>query len=325
MFVVTMNVLMFAALAGLGLEASAGGLCTDTRCGGAAKKCCQGSPHLQKKSVCTGSVDCDSCCGWAAGPPTPTPTPTPTPGGLAVARIMPMGDSITLGVGGGGYRADLGGALGSNATTAGHWSYSGLLYGNGGVHCGYNGQTIQWLDAVVAAKAFALQQPTHVLLMAGTNDIFYKDTDPVVGGNATVCVARMEKLLDTAFRTLPEVSVMLSGVTRINATLCANYSAAPWNPPDCPADMQASILEYNARMAASVLQQQQQQRRRVYFHDPNCLDADGTPGVVGRACRPGEALTFNASSDYFTYGIHFSQQGYAKMAKAWQKALAANW
>lgn len=32
-----------------------------------------------------------------------------------------MGDSITLGVGGDGYREDLGGMLGSNATTVGHW------------------------------------------------------------------------------------------------------------------------------------------------------------------------------------------------------------
>mmetsp|Transcript_35150 Transcript_35150/g.100640 ORF Transcript_35150/g.100640 Transcript_35150/m.100640 type:complete len:197 (-) Transcript_35150:50-640(-) len=40
------------------------GLCTDTRCGGAAKLCCEGSTALQKKSMCVGSVTCDSCCGW---------------------------------------------------------------------------------------------------------------------------------------------------------------------------------------------------------------------------------------------------------------------
>lgn len=47
------------------------GRCTDTRCGGAAKMCCEGSPHLQKKNICTGSVDCDSCCGWKNPPPNP--------------------------------------------------------------------------------------------------------------------------------------------------------------------------------------------------------------------------------------------------------------
>jgi len=40
------------------------GLCTDTRCGGAAKLCCEGSTALQKKEICVGSVTCDSCCGW---------------------------------------------------------------------------------------------------------------------------------------------------------------------------------------------------------------------------------------------------------------------
>jgi hypothetical protein len=41
------------------------GICTDTRCGGIAKECCEGSTALQKKAVCVSSVDCDSCCGWA--------------------------------------------------------------------------------------------------------------------------------------------------------------------------------------------------------------------------------------------------------------------
>lgn len=43
------------------------GICTDTRCGGAAWECCEGSPALQHKDVCVGSVDCDSCCGWVEG------------------------------------------------------------------------------------------------------------------------------------------------------------------------------------------------------------------------------------------------------------------
>jgi len=42
------------------------GVCTDTRCGGAAKGCCEGSPALQRKDMCQGSVDCDACCGWVS-------------------------------------------------------------------------------------------------------------------------------------------------------------------------------------------------------------------------------------------------------------------
>ena len=375
---------MAAAAALSTVHAGGGGICTDTRCGGAAKKCCEGSPHLQQKGICVGSVDCDACCGWkSAG--------GGGGGDLSAIRIMPMGDSITLGVGGGGYREDLGGMLGSNATTAGHWSYSGLLYGGGGVHCGYNGQTIQWLEQNIAAKvrekagvvwkqrtttkltpttrkAFALcrasnraapfppfyiwlmtlvyagswgavldrsapgkalqwQNPTHVLIMAGTNDMFFLHDAkaPGVGANATGCVARMEKLIETAFSTLPEVNILLSGVTRINTTLCANYSTAPWNPPNCPSDMQDNILQYNAMMALQV-QGWRQQGRRVSFHDPNCLGPDdGTPGVLGRACTSADPLTFNSSADYFTYGIHFSASGYTKMALAWKKALEHSW
>lgn len=47
---------------------SSEGICSDTRCSGAAKLCCEGSTALQKKSMCIGSVDCDSCCGWVTKP-----------------------------------------------------------------------------------------------------------------------------------------------------------------------------------------------------------------------------------------------------------------
>ena len=46
--------------------ADAGGGCADTKCGGAAERCCAGSPALQRnKDACAaeGSA-CDGCCGW---------------------------------------------------------------------------------------------------------------------------------------------------------------------------------------------------------------------------------------------------------------------
>jgi hypothetical protein len=39
-----------SAMAAVATSGSASGVCTDTRCGGAAKLCCEGSPALQKKS-----------------------------------------------------------------------------------------------------------------------------------------------------------------------------------------------------------------------------------------------------------------------------------
>merc|ERR1712154_714328 len=50
------------------------GICTDTRCGGAAKLCCEGSPALQHKDQCVESTDCDSCCGWNANHTEPDST-----------------------------------------------------------------------------------------------------------------------------------------------------------------------------------------------------------------------------------------------------------
>jgi hypothetical protein len=92
-----------------------GGICTDTRCGGGAKICCENSTALQHPDVCNTALTCDSCCGWRWG------------AGLPTARVLPIGDSITAGVGGGGYRENLGEALAGNSTTAGRWSYVGLL------------------------------------------------------------------------------------------------------------------------------------------------------------------------------------------------------
>jgi lysophospholipase L1-like esterase len=106
--------------------------------------------------------------------PTPTPTPTPVPPAgtplQSCSSIMPLGDSITLGVNG-GYRNDL---------------YTGLLQNNCGVgyvgtqfdqwtrvadkdHEGHPGLAIGGIADSVNAW-MAPTQPNIILLMAGTND-----------------------------------------------------------------------------------------------------------------------------------------------------------
>ena len=47
---------------------------------------------------------------------------------------------------------------------------------------------------------------------------------PGVGANATEAADRMRALLNTIWETAPQTKVLLSAVTLINATLCANYS-----------------------------------------------------------------------------------------------------
>lgn len=228
------------------------------------------------------------------------------------ARIMCLGDSITLGVGGGGYREPLANLIQQH--DGGDWDFVGPMYANGGKHAGYNGWTIKQI-LTVAERDLSVHRPTHILLMAGTNDFFFLgDPKSPDGGNSTDGVARMTKLLDLIFETLPTSTVILSGVTHINASLCAQYSKAPWHPPNCPVSMPTNIVTYNDQMV-NVVQGMHQRGRGVYFHDPNCNRTDA------HACTDGDQSTWS-DGDYFTYGIHFSASGYAKMAAHWHQALS---
>eukprot|EP01052_Picozoa_sp_SAG31_P019189 SAG31_NODE_1389_length_8545_cov_3.081103_9_plen_208_part_00 len=190
------------------------------------------------------------------------------------------------------------------------------MYGNGGKHAGYNGWTIKQI-LKVAEEALTVHQPTHLLVMAGTNDFFYQgDNHPQnkgLGANATVAAERMESLLKLAQDTLPSLqAILLSGVTQINATLCAQYSKAPWHPQNCPTTMPEDITSYNKIMAS--VTRKNGKVGKVFFHDPNCNRTDS------EACTRSDTSTW-ADGDYFTWGIHFSQTGYAKIASHWEQAL----
>lgn len=60
-----MKILTFVA-ALVVFACSSEAICTDTRCGGSARLCCEDSTALQKKSMCIGTATCDACCGWIA-------------------------------------------------------------------------------------------------------------------------------------------------------------------------------------------------------------------------------------------------------------------
>lgn len=210
-------------------------------------------------------------------------------------KIMPLGDSITLGVGGGGYRDPLGKSL---ASLGKGWDYVGPLWSKGN-HAGYNGWTIKQISNVVK-DAVSIHVPDIVLLMAGTNDFFFSHNDPddpTLGANATEAVKRMDTLLGDLFSAHSSCHVLLSGVTNINATLCANYPSAPWHPPACPTDMPKNIAMYN-NLVQTIVTKYKNQGHSIDYHDPN------------PECQFIE-------SDYFTWGIHFSPDGYKKMANSW--------
>lgn len=213
-------------------------------------------------------------------------------------KIMPLGDSITLGVGGGGYRDILGKSLASFGKP---WDYVGPLW-NSGNHAGYNGCTIKQISEFVK-NAMPVHLPDIVLLQAGTNDFFFShnDPDPTRGANATEAVNRMDTLLGNLFSSNQMVHVLLSGVTDINATLCANYPSAPWHPPPCPKDMPQNIVMFN-QLVQTLVTKYKKQGMSIEYHDPN----------------PECEFVF---TDYFTWGIHFSTDGYKKIANSWMTHL----
>ena len=92
----------------------------------------------------------------------------------AAARILPLGDSLTLGVQGqgGGYRAPLGAALKGYSSPFNAGFVGGLYLA--GDHSGYSGHTLSGiLGAVTQARTMELNDPTHVLLLGGTNDFYF--------------------------------------------------------------------------------------------------------------------------------------------------------
>ena len=173
----------------------------------------------------------------------------------------------------------------------------GSMYGCGS-HEGHSGWTCADL-AAIAREAVAVHQPDVILLMCGTNDLFFTGSQrsPAgsAGASASATVGRMAKLLDEVFAAAPKVTLLMSTTAAINATRCRAYK------PPCPAAMPSQIAELNAALPALVAEQQRL-HRDVSLHDVNA-----------------EAAWVEA--DYYTWGIHRSQQGFAKMAGSWERAL----
>jgi lysophospholipase L1-like esterase len=218
-------------------------------------------------------------------------------------RIMPLGDSITLGVGSaGGYRCDLSEML--NGSAVAH-TLVGPMSDKCGGHAGYNGNTLKQIAANIKPAVLDVAAPDVVALMGGTNDFFFYNDHPEqkdqLGANATGALLRLEGILDELYSWKPSLVVALSTTTHINATLCSHYHEAPWHPIDCPKDMPTNIAAFDG-MLPSVVARQRAMNRRILLHDVNA-EAQWEAG------------------DWYNWGIHFSAAGYQKMAKAWHKAL----
>eukprot|EP00929_Paragymnodinium_shiwhaense_P070994 TRINITY_DN3606_c0_g1_i1.p1 TRINITY_DN3606_c0_g1~~TRINITY_DN3606_c0_g1_i1.p1 ORF type:complete len:256 (+),score=19.42 TRINITY_DN3606_c0_g1_i1:106-873(+) len=218
-------------------------------------------------------------------------------------RIMPMGDSITLGAGHkdaykGGYRCPLSQLLTVNGI---EHELVGSLNDRCGGYAAYKGWTIQQLAKIGRGESASLA-PDVVALQAGTNDLYFYQNGPAgVGANAISAVARLGTLINELYAGRPNVVVALSTVTEINATRCKHYPEANWHPAACPPGMSRSIAQFNA-LLPSFVAQQRAKGRHVVLHDVN-------------------AEVHWTAADYDVWGIHFSDAGYAKMAHAWLSAL----
>eukprot|EP00937_MAST-01D_sp_MAST-1D-sp2_P000093 g93.t1 len=220
-----------------------------------------------------------------------------TPGGPTT--LFPNGTFFVVSPG--GYRGPLGQQLSALALAGGPaWGFVG---GNFlcGAHEGYAGETVEWL-ANRTTDIVARAQPDIVLLMAGTNDLFWPP--PRGTRSPTALLARLRVLLDRGFAAAPRAAFLLSTVTEINATRCATYSTAHWHPPNCPQDMPANIATYNALLPALVAEY------RARGSDLTLHDVNAEAQWV--------------EQDFWIWGIHFNYTGFEKMATSWTRAVTGS-
>jgi lysophospholipase L1-like esterase len=224
-------------------------------------------------------------------------------------NIMPIGDSLTQWACGliepnttlysmGGFRSFLGNSIRAFLSPNASFSFVGSQY-DCGSHQGYSGITALGLQGLVE-RAMVAHQPDIVLLQAGTNDLFNNQAGGNgQGANSSVTAGRIQQLISTTLAVLPKARILLTGPTTINATRCANFSSAPWHPVDCPLNMTAELRALNALLPAVADAFPQ---GAVTFHDP-AWDVEFV------------------EADWWFWGIHFTESGFAKLAAAKWKYL----
>jgi lysophospholipase L1-like esterase len=134
----------------------------------------------------------------------------------APLRIMPLGDSITLGLSvAGGYRAPLYQLLSNSGQSV---DYIGTQTGNGAAslpdpqHEGYSGFTIRGIDSVLTTTFRLVVAPDVVLLLLGVND--YRASDDIA--HAT---NRLEALVVRMATNWPNVRIIVASLTPVSEPL----------------------------------------------------------------------------------------------------------
>ncbi len=203
-------------------------------------------------------------------------------------KIMPLGDSITLGqqangwAGKGGYRYPLwqkAAAAGWNTGSVGTMDDRNLnippLDANHARHEGHSGWRIEQIDASVTSW-LNTHQPDVVLVMIGTNDVSQQF-------NLSGAPARLGHLIDTITAVRPSAYVFVASITRVSSGTYESWTQS-----------------YNSAI----------------------------PGLVSQRAAAGKKVSFvNMHDDSqmttadLADGVHPNDSGYAKMANVWYNAL----
>lgn len=148
-------------------------------------------------------------------------THTLIPDAVCPLRVMPLGDSVTVGSRsqvGGGYRWFL--QYQANLDNL-KIELVGRNYSGGSHHEGYSGFRIQEITNFVVNAAMSANNPDIVLLMAGTADVqaAYPNLDP------EVMAAQLNYLVDRILSLSPTVRVVVMSIPPVNTTLRGDSQA----------------------------------------------------------------------------------------------------
>ncbi|WFE36349.1 FG-GAP-like repeat-containing protein [Micromonospora sp. WMMD975] len=182
-----------------------------------------------RQNVPGATVDTGYSLGMTEDPdgplPAPPPVPTPAPGGVDL-RVLPLGDSITFGVGGTpagtGYRARLWDQL---AAKPGALDFVGSV-DSGQLpdtdHEGHPRWRISQIDQLVGDCTVRRYRPNVVTLHIGTNDMAY-------GDDLAAAPARLKALIEHILRLAPETTVLVATLvpssTSVTNTRIQQYNA----------------------------------------------------------------------------------------------------
>ncbi|HKO92075.1 MAG TPA: SGNH/GDSL hydrolase family protein [Polyangiaceae bacterium] len=229
--------------------------------------------------------------------PEPPPAFAPCPTDGSACRIMPLGDSITDGVGSanpdGGYRVELFRQAvrdGHEVTFVGRQTNGPNTVDNQPFprnHEGYSGATIASGGNQIANRldgALAANPPHIVLLQIGTNDVYQ--------GMPATLPGQLGSLLDRINAAVPNALVVVAQITPMART------GAQFNFPNNGSDV------YNAAIPA-VLQQRVDAGQHL-------LLVNMTAAFAAANANPLSLLA---------EGLHPNNSGYAVMAQTWYSAI----